>query len=81
MTENVFEDEAPEPKILDLKTKAQRRAAREFYTNTIQLSIHTRRELIAAIKRGEAPPDAFKQVRVLESNIKLLDAYMKQEKL
>lgn len=67
--------------VMELKTRPQRAAAKELYTNVIQLSYHTKRELMAAIKSGEAPSDAFQQVRKIEENIKLLEAYMKQEKL
>lgn len=67
--------------VMELNTKLQRAAAKEFYTNTVQLSYHTKRELVAAIKAGEAPADAFKQVRAIEENIKILEAYIKQEKL
>jgi hypothetical protein len=67
--------------VRELNTKVQRAAAKELYTNTIQLAYHTKRELIAAIRTGDAPADSFKQVRILEENIKLLEAYIKQENL
>jgi len=67
--------------VMELKTKAQRAAAKEFYTNTIQLAYHTKRELMAAIKSGDAPAEAFRHIRDMEESIKILEAYIKQEKL
>ena len=56
-------------------------AAREFFGKTLALSRHVRDELMQAIKKGEAPADAFKQIRILDDNIKIVAAFMRQEKL
>jgi hypothetical protein len=62
-------------------SKGEKKSARQLFGKTLELSKFVRGELVKAIRAGDAPPDAFKQVREMDKHITTVEAYMKQEKL
>lgn len=62
-------------------SRNEKKAARELFGKTLELSRHVRGELIKAIRSGEAPAEAFVQVREMDKHIATVEGYMKQEKL
>ena len=54
-------------------------AEKELITNVIELSEHVRKELMKAIRSGEAPAEAFSQIRTMDTDIKYLKEYLKQQ--
>lgn len=58
---------------------AKRLAEKELIVNVIELSEHVRKELMKAIRSGEAPAEAFSQIRTMDNDIKILKDYLKQQ--
>ncbi len=58
---------------------SKRLAEKELIVNVIELSEHVRKELMKAIRSGEAPAEAFSQIRTMDNDIKILKDYLKQQ--